>query len=164
MGSTSTLKSGREGAAAVQATPGKNVQPMDKSKVQMDIAGKQSPARNSERLQSRLEAAGTRRSPVSDRTGQRVAAEEEMSTDEVKARPVLELMDIDNNQAKDEFDISSMPASRLLNPKEKKLCTQLRLKPSQYISIKTLMLKVRKLSFSSPFNLLLTVSVCVTVL
>lgn len=41
------------------------------------------------------------------------------------------------------FDISSMPAARLLSPGEKKLCISLRMTPSQYISIKGLMIKVR---------------------
>jgi len=41
-----------------------------------------------------------------------------------------------------DFDVSSMPASRLLSPNEKKLCASLRLKPSQYIHLKTLIIKV----------------------
>lgn len=41
-----------------------------------------------------------------------------------------------------EFDINSMPSARLLSEKEKRICTSLRLTPSQYIAIKGLMIKV----------------------
>ena len=49
----------------------------------------------------------------------------------------------------DFLDISSMPAARLLSPGEKKLCSSIRLTPSQYISLKGLMIKVRVLVFCS---------------
>lgn len=41
-----------------------------------------------------------------------------------------------------EFDINSMPSARLLSDQEKRICTTLRLTPSQYIAIKGLMIKV----------------------
>lgn len=41
-----------------------------------------------------------------------------------------------------EFDVNSMPSARLLSEQEKRLCSYLRLTPSQYISIKGLMIKV----------------------
>jgi hypothetical protein len=43
---------------------------------------------------------------------------------------------------KNDFDISSLPGCRLLSDREKKLCTSMRLRPSQYITLKTLILKV----------------------
>jgi len=42
---------------------------------------------------------------------------------------------------KSDFDISSLPGCRLLSDREKKLCTSMRLRPSQYITLKTLILK-----------------------
>lgn len=45
-----------------------------------------------------------------------------------------------------------MPASRLLSPKEKKLCAQLRLKPSQYITLKTLIIKASVIAHASHTN------------
>lgn len=49
---------------------------------------------------------------------------------------------IDDYKGLKEFDINSMPSARLLSDQEKRLCTSLRLTPSQYISIKGLMIKV----------------------
>lgn len=46
------------------------------------------------------------------------------------------------------FDINSMPSSRLLSEREKKLCASMKLRPSHYISIKGLILKVTD-SFNS---------------
>lgn len=54
----------------------------------------------------------------------------------------------DNNTVKTEsiglkeFDVNSMPSARLLSEQEKHLCSTLRLTPSQYISIKGLMIRV----------------------
>ncbi|CAG2158354.1 unnamed protein product [Oppiella nova] len=45
-----------------------------------------------------------------------------------------------NNQ-KNEFDVSSLPGCRLLSDREKKLCSTVKLRPSQYITLKTLILK-----------------------
>lgn len=52
--------------------------------------------------------------------------------------------DLPSIQAKclKEFDINSMPSARLLSDQEKRICTTLRLTPSQYIAIKGLMIKV----------------------
>src|ERR1700734_3916271 len=40
------------------------------------------------------------------------------------------------------FDIESLPCCRLLSIKEKKLCSLLRLRPTHYVTLKTLILKV----------------------
>lgn len=42
----------------------------------------------------------------------------------------------------EEFDVSNEPAARLISEREKKLCNSIRLKPMQYITLKTLLLKV----------------------
>jgi len=39
------------------------------------------------------------------------------------------------------FDIESLPCCRLLSIKEKKLCSLLRLRPTHYVTLKTLILK-----------------------
>jgi len=44
-----------------------------------------------------------------------------------------------------EFDVNSMPSARLLSDQEKHLCSTLRLTPSQYISIKGLMIREKSL-------------------
>jgi len=44
-----------------------------------------------------------------------------------------------------EFDVNSMPSARLLSDQEKRLCSTLRLTPSQYISIKGLMIREKSL-------------------
>lgn len=60
---------------------------------------------------------------------------------------------IDDYKGLKEFDINSMPSARLLSDQEKRLCTSLRLTPSQYISIKGLMIKVCFfLSFLANYN------------
>lgn len=44
--------------------------------------------------------------------------------------------------AKSHFDITSLPGCRLLSEREKKLCSSMRLRPTQYVTLKTLILKV----------------------
>lgn len=46
------------------------------------------------------------------------------------------------NDCKEDFDITSLPGCRLLSEREKKLCSSVRLRPTQYITLKTLILKV----------------------
>jgi hypothetical protein len=52
--------------------------------------------------------------------------------------PELQVMETKLN----EFDVNSFPSARLLSQQEKRLCSNLRLTPSHYISIKGLMMKV----------------------
>ena len=40
------------------------------------------------------------------------------------------------------FDINSLPGCRLLSEREKKLCASIKLRPTQYVTLKTLILKV----------------------
>jgi len=43
--------------------------------------------------------------------------------------------------SKEDFDITSLPGCRLLSNQEKKLCASARLRPTQYVTFKTLILK-----------------------
>ena len=45
-------------------------------------------------------------------------------------------------KSKSKFEVSSMPGARLLSIRERKLCISLKLRPTQYITLKTLILKV----------------------
>lgn len=45
------------------------------------------------------------------------------------------------------FDVYSMPSSRLLSEQEKRFCNTIKLRPSQYLNLKTLILKVSFFSF-----------------
>lgn len=47
-----------------------------------------------------------------------------------------------NKNSKDKFDVYSMPSTRLLSDQEKKFCNTIKLRPSQYLNLKTLILKV----------------------
>ena len=44
--------------------------------------------------------------------------------------------------SKDKFDVYSMPSTRLLSEQEKSFCNKTKLRPSQYLNLKTLILKV----------------------
>jgi hypothetical protein len=46
------------------------------------------------------------------------------------------------------FDVYSMPSSRLLSEQEKRFCNTIKLRPSQYLNLKTLILKVSLPPFS----------------
>lgn len=46
------------------------------------------------------------------------------------------------NKSKGKFDVYSMPSTRLLSDQEKKFCNTIKLRPSQYLNLKTLILKV----------------------
>ena len=41
------------------------------------------------------------------------------------------------------FDVYSLPSTRLLSDQEKKFCNTIKLRPSQYLNLKTIILKVR---------------------
>jgi len=43
---------------------------------------------------------------------------------------------------KSKFEVSTMPGARLLSVRERKLCNSIKLRPTQYITLKTLILKV----------------------
>lgn len=121
-----------------------------------------SPSRNSERLQNRYEAAvagglvghDRRRSPSLDPTGRRVTDAEEMSTADKKPKLLVssttavktigKLVDYDDDE-EDDFDVYSMPSSRLLTANEHKLCVANRLRPSQLLKLKTLLIKVSRI-------------------
>lgn len=47
-----------------------------------------------------------------------------------------------NKSSKDKFDVYSMPSTRLLSDQEKKFCNTIKLRPSQYLNLKTMILKV----------------------
>ena len=47
-----------------------------------------------------------------------------------------------NKNSKDKFDVYSMPSTRLLSEQEKSFCNKTKLRPSQYLNLKTLILKV----------------------
>lgn len=47
-----------------------------------------------------------------------------------------------NKNSKDKFDVYSMPSTRLLSDQERKFCNTIKLRPSQYVNLKTLILKV----------------------
>lgn len=63
------------------------------------------------------------------------------SEDDAKLTMESSMESADDSRLK-EFDVNSMPSARLLSEQEKRLCSYLRLTPSQYISIKGLMIKV----------------------
>lgn len=55
-----------------------------------------------------------------------------------------DLNNLTNNKiSKDKFDVYSMPSTRLLSEHEKKFCNTIKLRPSQYLNLKTLILKVK---------------------
>lgn len=47
-----------------------------------------------------------------------------------------------NKNSRDKFDVYSMPSTRLLSEQEKSFCNKTKLRPSQYLNLKTLILKV----------------------
>lgn len=52
------------------------------------------------------------------------------------------------------FDVYSMPSSRLLSEQEKRFCNTIKLRPSQYFSLKTLILKVMRFIESKKWSYL----------
>ena len=61
------------------------------------------------------------------------------STDHTNANHELASL---NKNSKDKFDVYSMPSTRLLSEQEKSFCNKTKLRPSQYLNLKTLILKV----------------------
>jgi hypothetical protein len=54
--------------------------------------------------------------------------------------------------SKDKFDVYSMPSIRLLSDQEKKFCNTIKLRPSQYLNLKTLILKVSFVIFRFTYD------------